>query len=165
MWRRDGVLPGSARNVYIYSFYYLLLDYYNLIYYWWLCMSILHCIGLHLLLLGSYYHPILYHCNLHVQLPSTGYSDYLAVSPEQRILIVLLLLYGWRSTRGTRKYSKVYPFYQTHLVGYDEWCCLDKNLYVCLLSNRTVVDDPNPLYTLAPTPTPSKVPNTGEQVL
>ena len=62
---------------------------------------------------------ILYHCNLHVQLLCTRYSDYPAVTSEQRIPIILLL-YDRRSTRGTRKYSKVYPVYQTHLVGYDE---------------------------------------------
>ena len=73
-------------------------------------MSILHSIvSLHLLLLGLYYRFILYHCNLFVQLLWTWYSDYPAVSPEQRIRIILLLLYGRRSTRGTRKYSKVYP--------------------------------------------------------
>ena len=73
-------------------------------------MSILYRISLHLLLLGLYSFPILYHCNLHVQLLCTWCSDHLAVSSEQRIRIILLLLYSRRSTRGTRKYSKVYPW-------------------------------------------------------
>jgi len=51
--------------------------------------------------------PILHHCNLYVQLPCTWYSNYSAVSSEQRIPIILI--YNRRSTRGTRKYNKVYP--------------------------------------------------------
>ena len=37
--------------------------------------------------------PILYHCNLHVQLLYPWYSDYIAVSSEQRILIILRSYY------------------------------------------------------------------------
>ena len=64
-------------------------------------------------------YPILYHCNLHVQLLCTWYSDYPAVTSEQRIHIILLLLYGRRSTRGTRKYSKVYPMYHVFEFEYN----------------------------------------------
>jgi len=42
-------------------------------------------------------------------------TDYLAVSSEQWIHIILLLLYGRRSTCGIRKYSKVYPHVHMHM--------------------------------------------------
>jgi len=108
-------LPGIPRRTYnlLYTFVLLLYNYNLNI----LLMALhehptLYHISLHLLLSGLYHHIlVLYHCNLYMQLLCTWYSDYPAVSSEQRIHIILLLLYGRRSTRGTRKYSKVNPIF------------------------------------------------------
>jgi len=86
---------------------------------------------------------ILYHCNLYVQLLWTWYSDSPAVSSEQRIPIILLL-YDRRSTRGTRKYSKVYPVYQTHVVGMMS-DALFRQEFVCVFKQPNGGRWPQPL--------------------